>query len=325
MDAQEPSEQDVMAAIRAKRVAAGTAPAQEQQQTQQEEQASGTPNAADPAAGEAQQQGEQASALEPAGGRYTVKVKGDDGAETTEEVTLDELTSGYLRNRDYTLKTQEVAKARSELPQQLEKAAAEARGEYLKGLQQIEQFVQAVVAPEFRGIDWEQLSKENPAEWIRLANRRAQVENTLKVVRSQTETQRLQAEAKEKEARKARADESISTLKREIPGWNDEIYNKLLAGASKAYGYTTQEYGDRLDARDLLVLNDALKYRDLMAKKPAATEALRNAPAAIRPGASVPRTDIDQARVEKARKALSESGDVDDAVALMRAKRTRKG
>lgn len=46
----------------------------------------------------------------PVATKITFKVKGEDGVEETVEASTDELAASYMRQRDYTRKTQELAK-----------------------------------------------------------------------------------------------------------------------------------------------------------------------------------------------------------------------
>lgn len=321
----EHSEQDVLAAFKAKRVAAQAA-ATEQPGAETDGQAAGTQAPPALAAqGDAQKvegQAEQAPTLPE---RLSVTYKGDDGADVTEEVPLNEVKAGYMRMKDHTHKTMELAKERADIPKQAEAAVTEARKQYLDGLNHLKQLVVASVLPELQGVDWVKLSQENPSEYVRLRGRQDQAQNVLRAIQAQEETQKAQATAKEGETRQRKIADTIATLKREIPGYTDQLYTGLLQGAVKHYGYEPENYASRIDARDILVLNDAIKYRELMAKKPATEAALKNAPAALKPGAVVGKTDIDQARIERSRKALQESGEVDDAVGLLRAKRARQG
>ncbi len=70
--------------------------------------------------------------------------------------------------------------------------------------------------------------------------------------------------------------------------------------------------------------NDALKYRELMSGKPSAQQKVEKAsPLAVKPGAGQTPQDKRQSQVEKARETARKSGSVDDALALMQAKRRR--
>lgn len=317
------SDDAIVAAIAAKRKAATgespSAPAGEPAQ----QQAAAVEQAAQPAEEQQPAEPEQQSAIDLASVRVPVTYRGEDGKDVTEELSVDDLRKGFQGHRDYARLTKEVADERGKVAQTVDRATAEARKAYLDGLTTMQNLAVRVIAPELANVDWAKLAQENPTQYVALRGKADQLTSLLGAIKAQGETQTQQQKAKDQEARTRAAGEAVATLRREIPGWSDEHYNRLLTGAVKTYGYALEDYGNRTDARDIMVLNDALKYRELMAKKPATEAALKAAPQTLRPGATPARTDQDEARITKAKKALEGSGEIDDAVALMRAKRQR--
>lgn len=256
-----------------------------------------------------------------------VRIKDEEGKDVEQEVTLDEAASSYMRHADYTRKTQALAKERAAIPQKIaesERIVTETRASFNQALQNMQQFVVQAAAPELQGINWNQLSQENPTEYVRLKQRAEQVNATLAQIRNYQEGVAKQTEAAQKRSMQEAAVTARETLNREIPGgWNDDLYTKLNKAAVNHYGFTPEEFGNIVDARIILALHDATQYRDLKSGKPIAQQKVAQAPLAVRPGASPTQSDQRRSAVDRARDTARKSGSIDDALALMQAKRRK--
>lgn len=141
------------------------------------------------------------------------------------------LKDAFLRQADYTRKTQEVAEIRKQ---------AEAQAETVK---QREAFIQQNVAEvarihaidaelaQFGQVNWDQLWDSDPVQAGKL-NQRAQI---LQAQRAQTEQVLTQRQAQfvqwqQQEAAK-RLNEGQQVLKREIPNWGTEVQDQLRSYA----------------------------------------------------------------------------------------------
>lgn len=279
------------------------------------------------AAGEnAEVEGQDANQPDLSAVKVPVTYKGEDGQEVTEDLPLDEIRSGYMRQRDYTLKTQEVSKARAAIPQAVEQGVTEARNQYTQSLAQLHALVQQTAAPELAQVDWQKLATESPAEFVRLSAKAQQVQNTLQAIaqRHHEETQRA-TQAKQQALQQEIA-ASAETLKHAIPGFSHEKYEALINGAAKEYGQygvTREDIAGITDAKAIIVINDALAYRALKAKQPSVANKIAQAPIPLKPGTAKSRSDVDKARTEPLQQRLRKTGDLEDAVALYAA-RTRR-
>jgi hypothetical protein len=102
----------------------------------------------------------------------------------------------------------------------------------------------------------------------------------------QQETQRI-AMLNQQMQQRAMADfvnEQAAVLKSRIPEFADakkarEVTGKIRSVAAEAYGFTDQEIGGVVDARQVQVLYDAMKWRELQAarttKAPVATKSIK--------------------------------------------------
>lgn len=242
--------------------------------------------------------------------------------EEAKKVSLKELQSGYMMQADYTKKTQELAQVRKQTAQATEQAVAAERTQYLQTLGHLNALVQQAAAPELQQVDWNRLASESPADYVRLDNRRKQVEFTLN--RLTEEAQRLtQKQEQEREQRWSQAvSESREVLNGKIPSWTDELYGTLLKRGMQTYGYTPEDITGQsrkdtfISPAFIEMLHDAHQYRLLKEGKPAVEKKVAEVPKAIKPGARQPVQAPQQQEFQKARQALRSSGRVEDAASV---------
>ena len=109
------------------------------------------------------------------------------------KVTLDEALKGYQRESDYTKKTQDLGDQRRELQSQRDTlnkeldAVKNSRTQYEQQLTELSRQLNQT-----NNIDWENLYRENPAEYVRLKAEDDKRKETLQV--AQQEQQRIQQE-----------------------------------------------------------------------------------------------------------------------------------
>jgi hypothetical protein len=251
----------------------------------------------------------EATDPEPAAPR-TFRVKTADGEA---EVTEDEVVKGYLRQSDYTRKTQELSKHRSEV--------TAAREQYLAGLQQIHTALQQLEPQE---PNWEELRRSDPqryaleyADWTRMQDSRRQIEYEHAQTLQQHQAEQGQAlqEARMVEQQK---------LAEAIPAWkNAEVAKREktdLVTYAKQQGYTDEMIAGIQDHRVFVLLRKAMLFdRAQSAPKtaPKATPATPSAPApkTIQPGtlATQKKPVSDETR---ARQALAKTGSRADAASV---------
>ena len=247
-----------------------------------------------------------------------VTVKGDDGKDVVEKPTIKELREGYMRQKDYSRKTAEVARQREEVGEKVRQALESERTRYATELQQLQAVLLETAAPELKDVNWNHLAANEPAEYVRLRNRADQIGNVLKSVQAkQQELTQKQADEQRQALAKA-AQESRSRLEAEIPGWNDNLYQELMQ-VGVSVGYKSDEVANWLDPRAFKVLHEAYEYRKLKAGKPPAASRVATPPKVIKPGATAANTQAQQ-RAQESMKRLQSSGNVQDAAAVIRAR-----
>ena len=247
-----------------------------------------------------------------------VSVKGDDGKDVAQKLTVKELREGYMMKKDYYRKTAEVARQREQLGEQTRQAIESERTQYLQQLHVLDAVLTESVAPELKNVDWNALAANDAFEYVRLRNRADQVTQAKQAIQARvkeiTDKQSAEAEvAKQSQAKKAR-----EVLSEKIPEWNDALYQQLMT-AGETYGYSAKDVGSWLDPRALQVLHDAYQFRQSKAPKPAPIPVAKKVaipPKGLKPGASNDRV-AQQAKKQESMGRLQKSGSIRDAAALI--------
>jgi hypothetical protein len=194
--------------------------------------------------------------------KYKVKVDGKE-----EEVTLEELAKGYSRTADYTRKTQEVAQHRKALEAETV-AARQERAALAQNLKLIEQAIAEITPQE---PDWEQLRINHPAEFPKVWAEWQQGEKDRALVAEQrAQVERRVAEDNYRARQeKIRAEQTL--LVEAIPAWKDESVMKAekaeMLKFAESLNYTADDLNSIDDHRALVLIRDAMKYRQSQEKK----------------------------------------------------------
>lgn len=211
--------------------------------------------------------------------KITFKVKGDDGTEETIEATPEELASSYMRQKDYTRKTQALAERETEAVKFLTQKHEEVRSQYLS---QAELSRAAIV--QMAGIKSQEemavLAQSDPAAWVAENQRQQQIGNYLSQLDQQIngEKQRAaqEAQAREQQMRKSMFEKSWQELSKD--GIDKPKLQKIYGDVSKNYGFSDEELGNVYDHRLVRMMKDAAAYRELQAQKSVVTKKVQDAP-----------------------------------------------
>jgi len=234
------------------------------------------------------------------------------------DVTLEELKRGYLRQSDYTKKTQDVAEGRKQLEADGQQLAA-----HQDSLAQNLEMALNVVEPQlaaFAKTDWDALATQDPYEY---AEKRALYDQAqIRYSHIQTAGQELVAQ---ETARRGHAKEQMLAAERQklqmaLPDMADPVRGQKLAGNIKDYalslGLTQEEAGGITDHRLIIALNKARMYDELNDSGLAASrKKIRKGPKkVIKGGQPTTITERKAATKSKQRQKMKASGSVDDAV-----------
>ena len=242
---------------------------------------------------------------------FKVKVDGEEV-----EVTLEDLKRGYSGQKYVQKGMQEAAAAKKQAEQVYEALLAE-RQQMANLYQQLQSgsLAQPPSPPTKEIFDQDPIGymEQKMAYDEAKAQYDTQMAEMQKVAAQQSEAQ--------KAAMQAYLQQEMQALKAVMPEFGDaqkatKVRERLVRGGNEFYGYTPDEVANVMDHRAIRVLNDAVKYRELMAGKDKAAKKVSGAKPVVKPGAK--KVGDGKQKVQQRRKAqLKQSGRIEDAIALL--------
>jgi hypothetical protein len=239
-----------------------------------------------------------------------------------EELEVDELVAGYMKDADYRRKTAEVAEAKRATQERDQQVAAE-RSHYANHLDVVLGSLQSQLIGDQQALA--QLAQTNPAEWVaENAKFQQRYANYQQAVNERQRISQQQAYEEQQSYQRYVANEESRLLER-MPSWKDPakaaaVQTEIAQSLAKDYGYTAEELSSIADHRALLVAHDAMLWRKHVSGQKQAQSKVP--PAAVKsgnPNQSPVRNDV----VKSAEKRLRSSGSIEDAMAVMAASRRK--
>ena len=220
-----------------------------------------------------------------------------------ENVSVDEIKLGYMRQADYTKKTQAVAEQR--------KAAEEQTANYESTLNALLTASGADLS-RFDNVNWEQAAVENPDQYKQAKAMFEQTKQTHDFIRAQAKEHQQRAEAQQQAAMKENAKESLTVLKSTIPNWNNDLYYSIGEYATGSLGVTTEEFNEVHDHRMITALYKAMQFDKA---KTETQKKVKATPKKTLSGKKAEPKDLGKKdNYRKARDRLKKSGSMEDAV-----------
>ncbi len=237
-------------------------------------------------------------------------------------ITTDEARDGYLRQADYTRKSQTLATERTAFDDQVQAVQAE-RAQYVQALGALKQALEAGGEAE---PNWKDLEQADPVDYLR--QREIWRDKKDRAVKIETEQQRVHADMQvtaRDQAVKVKTAEAGHLLAA-LPTWSDPKIMEREQAAIRNYatslGFTADEVSQIYDHRVVLALRDAARGRQSITNRKAAQQRGAKVPNVVRSGNSqrVAPTTVGDARQRQADDRLSKSGSIDDAVDVLMAR-----
>ena len=240
---------------------------------------------------------------------YTVKV---DGKEI--EVTLDELTSGYTRQSDYSKKTGELANQRRAMQQQAD-AIQQERSYYSQVLGNARSNAEAQLE-EYKNIDWDALRQEDSLLFMQRRDEMRDLEKSIED--NGKEQQKLAAQAQQYQVQKFNHDveEGRKQLLGIMHDWNDKT-SKEVREFGLGMGFSSEELSGITDHRSMAVLRKAMLYDNIQNSQPAKKKVKAGTPKYVKSGVSKTKSDVSAKKRSDKQKQLRKSGSVDDAASMI--------
>lgn len=227
-------------------------------------------------------------AEQPSGRKFKVTVKGEDGADQTLEVDDKELIAGYQRHADYTRKTQELGNKEREITQVLAQKHEQVQSYYVQQAQMARAAVQQLAglkSPDEMAV----LAQTDPAAWVQEQQRERAVHGVLAQIEQGLQREKAQADQMQQQNRDAALKQAWTVL--EAEGIDRPKLQTLYTKAADAYKFAPEELASLMDPKAVLVLRDAMAYRDLKAKKAEVTKQAAKAPPLPAQRQTVPRNE----------------------------------
>ena len=244
---------------------------------------------------------------------YAVKVNGKE-----HEVTLDELTRGYSRQRDYDEKTAALKADRA----QFEEAQGAAVEEFRKGFERLNEAIASMDdgLSKYADVDWDALEEQDPEEAARLDRQyRRDIGKREKAV------EKAQELAKEQRARVLASERP--KLLRLIPEWQDQSVmkeegGKIAAWAQATYGFSNDDLNSVTMAAHTDLLRKAWLYDEGQKAKPKKQEILKKKvagkPKVVKSGSTRSRkASNSEAYAEKVNRARRKGATIHEAASAM--------
>ena len=239
-----------------------------------------------------------------------------------EEITVEELKRGNLRQRDYTRKTQELAEARKQLEANYEEIQRE-RAQYAQMLPALQERLQQPVEQE---PDWDTLYDTDPTTAAKAERqwRKQQEERAAQLQAVEAERQRMmELEQQRLEQMQARYfEEQRELLPELIPEWRDNTVASKEAKDIRSFlikeGFSEQDVNGLTNATLVKLARKAMLYdqgqtRATEAKKKPKTQKTKTLKAGSR--STQPRPKSEQ---QQALQRVRQTGRVQDAAAAIK-------
>ena len=232
---------------------------------------------------------------------HRVKVQGQEL-----EVSLDELKSGYSRDSDYRQKTHALAEERRMLDDQKTSLSRSYDGK-LKELTDLIGAAESYIGQSSKE-DLQKMYEEDATQAAKIDFQQRQQRESFNKLKQQAEVAKLQQYNQY-------LDEQKRLAATKIPEYSDPVkgvtFKNQMKNTLSEYGFNDQEIGSLADHRFLMVLKDAMEYKNLKSK-PVTNKKVTTAPKVVKSG-TPKMEDSRRAAVKQKIGRLRRSGKINDA------------
>ncbi len=196
-----------------------------------------------------------------------------------EKITLGQLKRNNLFQRDYSKKTEELARERDALKSESQRLRSEVENEFKQRVEFINQYARKFIPTE----PPLELLQQDPMGYFEAKAKYEQDMNEWKQIEQlNLQEQNQRTEQQEKQAQQYKAEEQAKLLGW-VPSLKDEakrnaFIDDLDKVGIKHYGLTQEEIPQILDARYMRILHDAIQYQKALAKAKASKQQLSTKP-----------------------------------------------
>jgi hypothetical protein len=233
-----------------------------------------------------------------------------------EQISLTDLRSGFLRQQDYTKKTQSIAEERRVF-QENQRDINSLRTEALQSLEALKQQVSAEIRfMEYPDFDF--LAESDPAEFIRQQNIWQKREQAVRQIHEAEQHIRAKQAEYEAEQHKAQIQESQSKFYQKYPdlkdsGKSEEVFSEITRYLIDT-GFSKEEIQSVSDFRIIDILYQNIQAQKAKTTIPAVVEKMNSKPVLSQKQPSRQATDYRTQSFEK----FNNTRSVNDAAALIK-------
>lgn len=247
--------------------------------------------------------------------KVKVKIDGE-----LSEVPLSQLRKSYQLEGHLTKKSMELAETRKAIEAERQQLQAQ-YGQELNQLAALQQHLESEFLADYQAVNWDQLRQLDPAEYAAKRQEFADRQHRINAVKAglSTKAQEYQQEqAKQQEAQLQNyLSEQRQQLLDKIPEWSDKAKAQSEMAAMRKYlvsnGFEEAEATAIYDHRHVLLIRDAMRYREMTSKADAAKKKVATLPKVMKPGTSKTKAEAHAEQRKQQLGRLKKSGKVEDA------------
>ena len=176
-----------------------------------------------------------------------------------------ELKDSFMRNKDYTEKTQTVAEERRALESQQQQFQQAAQMQQLNMQGHAQYAALSNQLEQYNNVDWDSFSEQDPTAAQKAFFQYTQLKDATTNLGQQLQQQEAQALQQQQSMTARQLEQGKAELARDIKDWSPDLVKKLN-DHGESYGFTHNELSQINDPRVVKVLRDAMLYRQSINK-----------------------------------------------------------
>jgi hypothetical protein len=239
----------------------------------------------------------------------TIEVDGE-----TVTVNRDELKASYMRQKDYTRKTQELAEQRKAFEAEAQQIASE-RQQYAQLLGALEQQLQQTAGAE---PDWDTLRATDPIEYSLQWTEWQRGQQKRQLIAAEQQRMQQLAQVEQQKAMAQTLERERQALLAVVPEWKDseraKTEKQMVIEQGKKLGFSDDELAQAFDHRAIVALRKAALYDQLMSKKQSVEQSKPAPQKVVKPGT---KGTVDNSAKRRAEQRFNSTGSIRDAAALL--------
>lgn len=256
--------------------------------------------------------------------KVPVKVNGESG-----EATLKDLVDGYQMSEAAEKRLSEAKTKAKEIQEEASKKAAELDQQFSVAAKLIER-AEEMVNDDVSSVDWAKLRQEDPAEYAAKKDEIKERRERIQELKQEAITQYQEGLEKQKTESQAQLQQRLeaeqAALLEKLPEWQDA--DKAKAGKAKlaeyllGQGFAREDVLGASDHRLILLAEKARRWDEIKSSSDVARKKVAKVPKVMKPGAPKPQEQQAKEKQQKLRNRLKQSGSIEDAYAVLKARQT---